>query len=348
MKFSTKKYPGSNVGWWISCFAILFLFVGCKKWNQPPIATVTTVATGLTNPMGIETDHYGNLWVSEGETIANDGTIWLIKPNGNKYKAIVNLSAFPNKQSTEPQGTSHLLLDNGFLYVLSGDFLYSIDVSHFKPGDKPINAAKLSKEDIGAFVYGQGFDDSHAYNLTKGPGGDIYIADAGANAIIQRKGPGKYSILAKIPGFETPNPFSPTHELMQVQAVPTSVWFDGRDFLVTTLTGFPFLPGKASIFKVSRSGNVSLYQEGFTTLVDLAPGQLGNHIVIHYGDFGPKGFVPNSGSLIWANGSSMVPFVQGLGLPVGIKQYNNQTWFVTCTGDPAVPGSGTVIKVTYQ
>lgn len=342
MKFSIKHPSATKLKWLMSFVAVLFLFSGCKKWNSPPVVTVTTVATGLTNPMGIDMDNRGNLWVSEGETIANDGSVWMIKPNGEKYKAIINLSAFPNKQSTEPQGTSHILYDRGFLYVLSGDFLYRVDVSHFKPGDNPINAAKLSKEDIGAFVYGQGFDDSHAYNLTKGPEGDLYIADAGANAIIHRDGPGKYSILAKIPGFNNPNPAGPPPGPPVVQAVPTSIWYDGHDFLITTLTGFPFLPGKASIFKVSRAGKVSLYQEGFTTLVGLAPGQAGNHIVVHYGDFGAMGFAPNSGSLIWANGSEMIPFVQNLSLPVGIKQSNNQTWFVTCMGD------GTVKKVTYK
>ena len=346
MKFSTKHSSASKLGWLVSCLAVLFLFSGCKKFNHPPVVTMTTVATGLTNPMGIEVDNHGNLWVSEGGTIANDGTVWVIKPNGVKYKAIINLSAFPNKQSTEPQGTSHILLEKGFLYVLSGDFLYRIDVSHFKPGDKPINAAKLAKEDVGAYMYSQKYPDSHAYNLTKGPDGDLYIADAGANAIIHRHGWNKYSILADLPGFKNPTPVGPP----EIQAVPTSVWWDGHDFLVTTLTGFPFVKGLAVIYKVSLSGNVSIYQKGFSTLVNLAPGQFGNHIAVHYGDFGPMGFVPNSGSLVWANGSTMVPFVQNLGLPVGINQYDYHTWFVTITGnpDPMVKGSGSVIKVTYQ
>lgn len=80
--------------------------------------------------------------------------------------------------------------------------------------------------------------DSHPYNLTKGADGHIYISDAGANAIIRRESAGHYSALAEIPGFANPTPVGPP----QVEAVPTSILFDGHDFLVTTLTGFPFIP----------------------------------------------------------------------------------------------------------
>ncbi len=339
MKFSTKHSPTNKTWWLVCCLSVFILLAGCKKWNEPPTVTVTTVASGLINPMGIDADNYGNLWVSEGETINNDGTVMMIKPNGKKYTAIINLSAFINKQSGEPQGTSHLLLEGNYLWVLSGDFLYRVDVSQFKPGwSSPIDASKLAKEDIGAFVYAKGYSDSHAYNLTKGPNGDLYIADAGANAIIHRHGWNKYSILADLQGFKNPTPVGPP----EIQAVPTSVWWDGHNFLVTTLTGFPFVKGLAVIYKVSLSGDVSIYQKGFTELVDLAQGQQGHHIAVQYSTFGATGFEPNTGALLWVDGSSAVQMVGGLNMPVGIKQYNNQTWFVTCMGD------GTVKKVTYN
>ncbi len=339
MKFSTKHASASKLGWLASCLAVLFLFSGCKKWNQPPAVTVTTVASGIQNPMGIDMDSYGNLWISEGETFNNDGKVWVVKPNGQKYEAIINLSAFKNKQSNEPQGTVHLLLDRGHLFVLSGDYLYRVDISQFKPGwSQPINAAKLSYEDVGAFVYSQKYFDSHAYNLTKGPDGDIYIADAGANAIIHRLGKNKFSILADLPGFKNPTPVGPP----EIQAVPTSVWWDGHNFLVTTLTGFPFVKGLAVIYKVTLSGQVSVYQKGFTELMALAKGNQGFHIAVQYSTFGQTGFDHNTGSLFWVNGQHSIPMVQGLDMPVGIKQQNNQTWYVTCMGD------GTVKKVTYQ
>jgi hypothetical protein len=342
MKFSTKHLLTNKTAWFVTCLSIFVLLAGCKKFDQPPTVTITTVASGLANPMGIDADNYGNLWVSEGETINNDGRVMFVKPNGQKFPAIVNLSAFSNKQSGQPQGTSHLLLDGHYLFVLSGDYLYRVDISKFRPGvSSPIDASKLAHEDIGAFSYAQGFPDSHAYNLTKGPDGDLYIADAGANAIIHRHGWNKYSILAKFDNFTNPNPPSPS-EPPFIQAVPTSIWWDGHDFLVTTLSGFPFIKGLAVIYKVSLSGNVSIYQKGFTELVDLAQGQQGHHIAVQHSTFGAMGFNHNTGALYWVNGSSSVQFAGGLDMPVGIKQVNYQTWFLTCMGD------GTVKKITYK
>ena len=344
MKFSSRRFTGTKMSWWIACMALLFLFAGCRKDNQPPKLTITTVASGISNPLGIETDGYGNIWVSEGETIQNDGKVIVIKPNGMKYDAIINLSAFVNEHSGQPQGTVNLLRDGGTLYILSGNYLYRADISHFKPGDKPIDATTLPYEDIAAFVYSYPFvndaDDSHPYNLTKGPDGDLYIADAGANAIIHRKAKGVYSVLAEVPGIANPTPVGPP----QIQAVPTSIYYDGHNFLVTTLRGFPFPAGTATIYKLSMWGNLSVYQNGFTMLTDLAEGNSSGHVVVqHASSFNPAtGFAPNSGSLLWVNGSTSEQLVGGLNQPTGIKQANSHTWYVTCLGD------GTVLKVSYN
>lgn len=346
MKFSSPNAASTKVTWWLACMVLLFLFLfsGCHKGNETPKLTITTVASGLVNPMGIETDDNGNIWVSESGTAHDDGKVIVIEPNGAKHDAIINLSSFNNKNSGELQGTVHILRDGGTLYVLSGDYMYTADVSNFKPGDKPLDATTLPFEDIAAFVYSYPFkndaDDSHPYNLTKGPDGDLYISDAGANAIIHRKAAGDYSILAEVPGIANPTPVgAPT-----VQAVPTSVLFDGNNFLVTTLLGFPFPSGNAIIYKIAMSGDLSIYQKGFTSLVDLAEGNNAKHVAVQYASsFSPAtGFAPNTGSLLWVNGSTTEELAGGLNMPVGIKQADNHTWYVTCMGD------GTVLKVSYN
>ncbi|MGN6533324.1 MAG: ScyD/ScyE family protein [Ginsengibacter sp.] len=353
MKFCARNSASKQLAWFVAFAALLFLFEGCKKGNVFPKLTVNTVASGLAGPIGIETDNYGNIWVSEGGTFKapdengstanNDGKVVVITPKGQVYDAIINLSSFQNVHSGQLQGTVHMLRDAGKLYILSGDGMYTADISHFKPGDKPIDANTLPYEDIAKFASNipsanNPEKDSHPYNLTKGPDGDLYIADAGANAIIHRRGPGNYSILAEVPGFS--NPTNPLFGPPNIQAVPTSIWYDGHNFLVTTLTGFPFVSGLAVIYKISMSGNVSVYQSGFTTLVDLAEGNGEGHIAVQHGIFNPATeFTPNSGSLVWANGSVITTLVGGLNQPVGIKQYNDHTWYVTSLGD------GTVLKV---
>jgi hypothetical protein len=359
MKYS-KRNPLGIATLLAACAALLFIFAGCDVDNNNGSSALTlkvaTVASGLKGPMGIAVGNHGNLWVSEsgtdttdakGSTHNNDGKVVLITPNGKKHDAIVHLATYQNVHSGKLQGTVNILLHGKTLYVLSGDYLYRADISNFKPGDAPIDGNTLPKEDIASVISkiaspNNPEHDSHPYNLTIGPDGDLYIADAGANAIVHRKGPNDYSILAEIPLQK--NPAFPGLGGPTVQPVPTSIQYIGKNFLVTTLTGFPFNSGQAIIYKVSLSGKVSVYQKGFTMLTGLSKGIGSRHLVVqHASSFNPaSGFKPNSGALIWANGSTQKVLASGLNQPVSITQKNNYTWYVTSLGD------GSVLKVTYK
>lgn len=342
-------------------FAILLVVTtACHKEDIKPPADktyhVTTVTTGLHGVMGIDVDENGNIWVTEsgtatpdssGNTHNNNGKVIVITPEGDKYDAIVNLSSFANVITDELQGTSHILLDGGTLYVLSGDYLYQVDISSFKPGDTPIDATTLSYEDVAAVVSQiptsvNPTHDSHPYNLTIGPDGDIYITDAGANAIVHRKGPNDYVILAEIPAID--NPKFPDLGPPKSQGVPTSIQYDGSDFIVTTLTGFPFPSTKAVIYKVSTSGDVSIYQDGFTMLVDQTAGTPTQRVVVQFSSsFDPvTGFQPGTGFLIQVDGMKQDTLVHNLNMPVGIIQVDENTWYAALLGD------GSVIKLAYQ
>jgi hypothetical protein len=340
--------------------ALFITFGGCRKGHDVPKLEIKTVATGLAGPMGVEVDHRGNIWVSESGSFRtppdpklgthnDNGKVVVITASGKQYDAIVNLESYQNVHSGQLQGTVHILLVGNTLYILSGDHLYSANIARWKPGDKPMDARNLPSENVAAVISAipspnNPENDSHPYNLTKGPDGDLYISDAGANAIVHRKGPNNYSILAEIPAIPNPlfnggaglgGPFA--------QPVPTSIKFDGQDFLVTTLTGFPFAAGQAIIYRVSMSGQVSVYQKGFTMLVDQAEGHFSTHIVVQFASSFSLAteFAPNSGALIWVNGTDSEVLAQGLNQPVGIKQVNPYTWYVTSLGD------GSVLKVSY-
>ena len=324
-------------------FLLLFFGSGCKKIIEHlPDPAVTTVATGLTNVIGVETDAKGNAWVALFGTGVNDGKVMVVTPAGNKYDAIINLSSILNPASGEIDGTAHMLLDGDTMFITSAKFLYKVDISHFTPGDAPMNGALMPYEDVGAFSLSYPWvnnaHDSHIYGICKGPEGDIYLTDAGANAVIHRRACGNYAVLAEIPGYNNPTPAGPP----QVQGVPTGILFDGSDFLVTTLTGFPFLPGYASVYRISPSGAVSVYQDSMTTLVNIARGNKLGHLVVQYGTFGDFGFNHNTGALIWANGNTSEPLIEAMDMPVGIKQISPNSWYVTTQGD------GSLLKITYK
>lgn len=142
----------------------------------------------------------------------------------------------------------------------TGGKMYKADATVLKPG-APLKAPSLGVKNIGAFVLSQGFPDSHPYNLVIGPNGALYITDAGANAIVRREKTGALSVLAKVPGIVNPTPVGSP----QIESVPTGIIYDGQNFFVTTLLGFPFPSGKALIYKISPTGVVSVYQQGFTS-----------------------------------------------------------------------------------
>ncbi len=346
-----QHLPAFNYLQFLYVPAVIFLLLlsGCHKFPIHPNAKMTTVADNLQAPMGMDIDWRGNVWVAETGTANNDGKVVVIRAHKGEHDkgdvkamdAIINLSSIKNTVSGEPEGPAHLLFDRGMLYILAGDLLYKVDVSKFKPGDAPIDGSKLPSEDIGTYVRSLNIvtpNDSHPYNLAKGPDGNLYILDAGANAIIKRTGPGHYSVLAKFPDFKNPTQVGPP----MVQRVPTGIVTDRGGFLVTTLTGFPFPEGQAVIYRVSMKGDVSIYQSGFTTLVDIADGNYNGNVVLHHGTFGPTGFTANTGALLYANGNSSETIVGKLNMPAGLKQIDRQSWYVTSLGD------GTLLKISFE
>jgi hypothetical protein len=110
--------------------------------------------------------------------------------------------------------------------------------------------------------------------------GRFVVADAGGNAIDVVNRRGHVSNLAVFPNRLVPNPFGGPD--IPMQAVPTSV-VKGPDgqYYVSQLTGFPFPPGAANVYRVNpRTGAVSVFASGFTNIMDLAFGRNGTLYVL--------------------------------------------------------------------
>ena len=126
--------------------------------------------------------------------------------------------------------------------------------------------------------------------------GRFVIADAGGNAIDRASFFGRVSNLAVFANRTVPNPFPPPPATIDMQAVPTSV-VEGPDhqYYVSQLTGFPFPPGGANVYRVDpRSGNPTVFASGFTNIMDLAFGRDGTLYVLE---------ISHSGLLSGADGA---------------------------------------------
>jgi hypothetical protein len=125
-----------------------------------------------------------------------------------------------------------------------------------------------------------GIPDSNPYSIVWHDGGLIAV-DAGGNSLLRVELDGEISLIAVFPSQIVPAPpFIPAEE-MPMESVPTNVAVgpDGN-FYVTELTGFPFHPGSARVFRVTPDGEVSVYADGFTNLIDLAFDADGNLLVM--------------------------------------------------------------------
>ncbi|QMU30736.1 ScyD/ScyE family protein [Adhaeribacter radiodurans] len=331
----------------ITCLFLLILLIsttGCEEFYdivdelKPKPPKSKAFATGLTAPLGVESDALGQLWVTEAGTgQTNDGQLSFITPQGEVYPVV---QGFTSEASPEGAifGLNHLLLKDNVLYMLHGveGKLYKLNISAYQPGDKPRKAADLEVEDIGSFVKDYfKTEETDIFNLTVGPEGDIYIVDAAANAVIRRDAKsGKLSVFATIPPIEIPDG-------EDLQAVPTGIVFDGEKFLVCTFTGYPYPAKKATIYQIDLAGNTTVYQSGLSILTDIELGVDQKPVVLEYGTWTGESFIPNSGRMVFSTPNKNIPLLSKLNFPNSIERFGSKTFFIAQTFD------GEIKKVTF-
>ncbi|MFD1144488.1 ScyD/ScyE family protein [Larkinella insperata] len=336
----------------------LFTVTSCQQLLQdhqfPNPMTLTAapgppVAAGLLSPIGLAEDDKGNLWVTQaGSGTVNNGQVSVITPTGT-FTAIAGFASAMSPENS-PEGLNHLAYKDGKLYILHGteDKLYIVDVSGFVPGSSaPIQASSLAGIDLGTTI--RSFHpnapdpaDSNPYDLTFGPDGDLFITDAGANAIIRRdKDNGALSVYAVFPDVPNPTPVGPP----TIDAVPTGIVFNGTDFLVTTLVGFPFPTGLSAIYKVSGSAAAPVtpmvYQDKFSGLTSIALTPGNKPIVTEFGFSTPSRVANGEMDGGNASGNLFSP-----GLPPYVTAVDILSSSTTDTYYALYYGPGIIVKLT--
>ena len=330
------------------CLTVVALLTGCQDHSSSvvnPTLTVMTLASGLTAPIGVETDGKGRVFVSEQGMGRNDGRVVEVTSDGKVYPIVTGIYSQTNTAG-ELDAVDHLLYADGMLYFLNPKGLYTVNVSAMKTGDAPISASSLTPQDIRPYVLGYPFKSktgqSHLYNMALGPDGAIYITDAGANAIIRRSKTGDLSIVTEVPGIQNPNPMGPPPGPPFIESVPTGITYDGHQFLISTLLGFPFPAGKAVLYQMNpTSGAISVYQQTFNSLTDVENDGNGKALVLEFAVFGPTGFTPNTGRLLQANGTTSTVLIDKLNMPTDLKIIDSHTAYITSMGDKSL------LKVTF-
>ena len=324
-------------------FALLLLIfaAGCVDHDiieDPQSFKSEEFASGLMAPLGITQGSNGYLWVTEqGDGNGNTGRVSVITPDGKVWPAITGFLSVINPENS-PSGLTHLSYKDGKLYILHGVLgkLFIADVSNFKPGvTDPMLAATLPSETINLFVLGSSFKnhkhESNVYNLTWGPNDNLYITDAAANAIVRRNPNKALSIFAELLPYEGKDG--------PIDFVPTGIVYDGNKFLVSSLSGFPFIEGISTIQQIDKSGNISLYKSGFTTIVDIVLTASYQPLVVSFANFAlPDGFKPFTGKILNASGGTIM---DGLMMPTDLERIGDKSYVAVSMA------LGKVYKLSY-
>jgi len=307
-------------------FCTFIVLAAAAGFSAPVLGEVQVIMSGLDNPRGLALGPDGGIYVAEAghggkgtEIIGGEGLAVQFGDsgavsrflNGTQQRVVTNLpSLAPQTGASALRGTGlHDIAFRGTdLFGVIGlgtdpakRALLAADSTSFAHLVRlPMAGAPQNLADIGTFETNFNPDgaarDSNAYGLLPTAAG-FEVTDAGANALFSITTAGAISTHSVFAPRTNPLPFGPP----TFQAVPTTV-ARGPDaaLYVGELTGFPFPPGAANVYRIDPiTGSPSVDEPGFTNIIDLAFGPDGDMFVLQITSNGlasPQG--PGAGKLI--------------------------------------------------
>ncbi len=330
----------------------------------------SVVASNLNNPRGLAFDADGALYVAESGYYSGTPGPGLVASNmefeeyqptasitrvagGVQQRIVTGLSALVNPLTggaTGPQdiafgadGTGYVLFGLGTPPAARTAELAAApgasDLGHVFSftGGTLTDVADISAVEAANDADGDG-PDSNPYHLAVGPTGNLLVTDAGANTLVNVAPGGAVSLAAVFAPRDIGGGFPS-------QAVPTGVAVgpDGLTY-VAQLTGYPFSPGGANIYRVAADGTVDTYLSGFTDIGDIAFGADGSLYVLEVDADGLANATPGGAVIrVGTDGSRRTIFAKGLILPTGLEVGPDDALYVTnFTGSP---GIGQVLRI---
>ena len=193
--------------------------------------------------------------------------------------------------------------------------------------------------------------DSDPYALAA-YGGGYAVADAAGNDLLWVSPSGTIRVLAVFPvqhEVAAAGLVGRSARRVTVQSVPTSVVVgpDGALY-VSELTGFPFNPGHARVWRVVPGHPPSVYASGFTNISAIAFDRSGRLLVLEINRAGLRDTTAPGELIRVARGNSTVLASAGLSWPTGVAVAADGSIFVANDGiSPATgPGShGEIVRV---
>lgn len=326
---------------------------------------VRTLATGLENPRGLTIAPNGNIVLSEAgrggsgpclvagsrNTLCygTTGAVGLFDRSTNIYsRALANLPSLAVQSSPLfPEGTGLADLAFNGSGQLFGVFGFGGNPTLISGAGSTLFGKTVAIDltagsltplaDIAGFEATQNPD---GLDLNSNPfalvvhGDDTYVTDAGGNSLVKADVTNQVSLVNVFPEelvTTPPLPF-PFPSQFPAQAVPTGMTIgpDGALY-ITQLSGLPFAPGTADVFRYDFINPVTKFAGGFSNLIDIASGPDDSLYLLQYSD---DFWGPPSGSILrlGLDGSVRTVF-DDLVSPTGLAVGGDGTIYVANDGD---------------
>jgi hypothetical protein len=332
------------------------------------------VASGLDNPRDLDVGRWGTVYVTEagrggsgpcltgpeGDQVCAGATGAVTQIRHGEQRRVLeglpSLAAPPTGDQALGPSDIHLRHFGG-AYLTVG--LGADPAAREQLGDLGPDFGKLYK--ISPFGHLRAVADISAYEAAANPDGGefdsnpnsvttdwgrIYVVDAGGNSLLRVHRSGEISTVAVFPDrLITPPPGMGLPDPFPMQAVPTNVVVgpDGALY-VSQLTGFPFPPGAANIYRVEPGSAPEVYAGGLTNVTDLAFDHHGNLYVVEIAANGLASGDPTGALIkIRPDGSRETVLSEGLVNPYGVAIDRRGDIYVSNHGASA--GLGEVLRI---
>ncbi|HEX6501186.1 MAG TPA: ScyD/ScyE family protein [Micromonosporaceae bacterium] len=341
--------------------------------------SMTTIARGLDNPRGLAFAPNGALYVAEagrggagpclpgpeGGSVCfgTSGAVTQIR-NGSQSRVLTGLSSLANPDGTQAIGPSDVSFQGGGNLYLTVGLGANPAARAQLPAIGQQTAGWLLRGRIAQHDWTQSADiagyearanpdggapDSNPNSVLAVPGARV-VVDSGGNDLVRVTANGRISTLAVFPTRTFPAPPAlgmPPGATIPVQSVPTSV-VRGPDgaYYVGELTGFPFLPGIARVWRVVPGHAPEVYASGFTNIIDIGFDQRGRLYVLEIARNGLLSGDP-TGALIRVDrgGTQHVVASTGLTTPAGLALRGGSAYVSNCG---TCAGTGSVVRIALH